>query len=113
MVNENESQTGQNMTKPFVGQPATYSPHSDCYPCTVVEVSKSEKTIKVQYDKYRVVSGHGNDGSAKYEILRDENGGIEAFSLRKNGRWVLVGDGLKNGGRLTLGIARRYYDPHF
>lgn len=96
-----------------VGQPATYSPYTDCYPCTVVEVSKSGKTVKIQMDKWEVESGSGYDGSAKYRIIRDESGEIMTFSLRKNGRFVEKGSKARTGGRLTIGKARRYYDPHF
>lgn len=106
------SKSNENIA-PKVGMPATYSPYSDCYPCTVVEVSKSGKTITVQMDDYRVCAGSAYDGSAKYEIVRNESGPKSSFSLRKNGRWVRVGDTAKSGCRVYLGFARRHYDPHF
>lgn len=36
-----------------------------------------------------------------------------AFTLRKNGKWVEVGEAINQGGTIRLGVAEDYLDPSF
>lgn len=95
-----------------VGEPATYGCGSDCYPFEVAEVSASGKTIKLRAMDYKVVSGSGHDGSAKYEYFSNPENPISLkATLRKDGRYRRCG--CTNYGGVSVGHARAYYDPHF
>lgn len=88
------------MITPEVGMGATKLWYSDRTPFTVIEV-KSPKRIVVQMDKVR-----------KEVIERDENGSIYELSLRKNNRWVEVGQ-RKEAEFYMLNTRYAYTDPHF
>lgn len=92
------------------GMGATICYHSDCYPATIIDVSASGRRITVRQDKAHVVKGSEHDGSAEYIYEPDEDGHQMTFSLRKDGRWRVVG---AKSPTLTLGIRRKYRDPHF
>jgi hypothetical protein len=92
---------------------ACWSPYTDVYPSTVVEVSKNVKHIVTLDNDYKVVDGSILDGSAKYEIDVNPNGPRREWSLRKNGKWVAVGSDMYTGARLSLGTRRVYRDPSF
>ncbi len=59
---------------PQVGSPATVQVGNDCYGATVVEVSPSGKTIKVQRNRALRNGLHVVDGSGKVESARLRNG---------------------------------------
>lgn len=89
------------MITPEVGMGATKLWYSDRTPFTVIEV-KNSKRIVVQMDK---VKSNGN-------IEQDENGSIYELSLRKNNRWVEVGQ-RKEAEFYMLNTRYYYQDPHF
>jgi hypothetical protein len=96
---------------PVVGMGASWSPHSDWYPCTVVAVISPRKIV-TQDDRADVVNGSTIDGSAEYKIAPNPNGAQREWTLRKNGRWVAVGESM-NSRSLSLGFRRAYHDPHY
>ena len=113
---------------PYVGCAATEFFGSDCYPATVVWVSDGTvsvegrelpKTIRISADDYRVVSGHGNDGSARYTYHGAYMGDPEAcprYSYRRRlGGYVREGIRSNSTAAQTLGLGRRraYRDPSF
>lgn len=92
-----------------VGDGVSYGFGSDSYPATVIAVSKSGRKVTIQNDDYEYIKGTDQE----YVYTKNENGGISEYSLRKNGRFCLVGTAPSwRGG--SLGSGRRYYqDPSF
>ena len=97
--------------KPVMDMIATWNCGSDAYPCTVIAMSKSGKTITIQDDLSFVISGSEYDGTAQYNYRRDPKGRIQAATLRKDGFRLKYA--CKGYGRVLLGWRRRYYDPSF
>lgn len=96
----------------FVGMPATRNAVTDCNPCTVIAMSKSGKSITIQDDDWKIISGNGFDGSALCEYFRNPAGAIHGATLRKDGGYRLKGS-CQGYGRVNLGIRRYYRDPSF
>lgn len=118
---------------PYVGCAVTEPCGSDSYPGTVVWVSEQKVVaanegrgnypvivplrIRVKPDRYRVVNGSMQDGSAMFEYY---DGGPESntreYSWRSllNG-YVQVGTPSRSSAaqRLGFGYRQRYYDPSF
>lgn len=73
----------------------------------------------VQDDDAKVVSGSGQDGSAKYEFTPDPAGRRHTFRREESGMWSEVVKGetgrwRKTGGYgLRIGARDKYRDPHF
>jgi|TARA_R110002051_G_scaffold324933_1_gene424667 hypothetical protein len=103
--------------EPYIGMPATIGSGSDSYPATVIEISHRSSDMKVnkiavQWDKSKVVGGEWPD--LDYEYERNPDGRISYYSLRKNGRFKLLGWALRSpGGTIGLGHRRYYQDPSF
>lgn len=112
-----------------VGEGATINHWTDRSACTVIEVSKSGKRIKIQRDKATLLNGMNSDaedkltcevggfaghvsGRQRYDYERDENGSISEVSLRKNGKWILKGSNAKTGTSISEG-RREHYDYNF
>lgn len=92
----------------YIGMGGTICIGSDSYPCTVIDITPSGKTVTVQYDNYTWASGDPTIGSAEYRYSRDENGRTEKFRYsKKYKRW-------KNSSyRVYFGDRRYYQDPSF
>lgn len=97
---------------PEVGMECTICFYSDSRPAKVSRII-SPKRIEVKELSYKCIKGSAQDGSAEYEYFDDPNGAERIFSLRKNGKWIIVGNSTKDGIKLSLGHAHYYYDPHF
>lgn len=93
----------------YVGNGVTINLHSDRVPATVVSVSPSGKTVTIQRDDYRVVSGSSFDGSAEYECSPNPDGRTETVRIRKDGRYYPAGSGTRG---LSFGRSA-YRDPSF
>lgn len=98
---------------PIVGLPATEGVGSDCYPATVVEVSKSGKRVGVQRNGYNAAPGSDYFTNQKWIISETPCGEIHYYSLRQNGRWIAVGGNRNCGCSLSLGHRRAYQNPSF
>ncbi len=97
-------------TIPAIGQHGSYNIGSDCYPCTVVEVSKSGHKIVVEMDAFNAGEGHDYFGQQNWVCVRREGGPRKEFTRRQNGRYVSKGS---KCGSLSLGGWHAYRDPHF
>ncbi len=94
-------------TVPAVGMGFTTGAGSDCYPGTVIEVSKSGKTIKVQADDFvRADKAGPYTENQTYTYTANPNGHVETYRKTKRG-WT------SHGSRGGLGFRRAYFDPHF
>jgi hypothetical protein len=97
----------------MVGQGGTVALWSDCYPVTVLEVSSSGKSIKVQEDGFRRTDSNGLSEDQRYVYHRVSTNPVRTFTLRKTGRYVEQGSDAKSGPKLAVGERRAYRDPSF
>lgn len=98
--------------RPEVGDGMTKVVGSDRYPFTVVKVSPSGRRIEVRADN-ALVKPARKSGIVEYEYTYDEDAPAYELSLRKNGRWVIIGESARSGSHFVLGQRRKYLDPHF
>lgn len=98
--------------KPEVGMGATYGINGDAYPYTIVEVI-SDRLIVVQEDQARATKDSDYYGTQRHVYVPDPNGKRLRISLRKNGRWIQVGQALRGWGTFHIGKRRARTDPHF
>jgi len=91
---------------PKVGDAATWSPFNDRYPCTVVHVSPSGKTVLVQEDHYFVTGGTWPD--LTYSYARNPEGRVHKVTLRRSGRYRPT-----SGAYVCFGSRDRWENPSF
>jgi len=96
---------------PKVGDGATMIAGSDCYPFTIINIV-SDKTMVIQRDTYKLVSGNVLDGSAEWTYSPNSNGDVYIIKKAKNGHFYTRG-GMKTGTRVGVSGRSYYYDPHF
>ena len=104
----------KNTTTPEVGLGATAIWYSDRSVYTIVEVSKSGRSIVVQEDD--VVADKSKPlgiGHQDWIITPNPNAPRIIVTLRSNGKWVIKGQGQKNGQRFLIGARDYYYDWTF
>lgn len=110
-----------------VGDGATACGWSDTKAGTIIEASATKVTW--QRDKATLLNaansgaddaltfeaggflGH-TSGTQRYSYERDTDGATLVFTLRKNGKWVKAGEGMKSGMKLKAGRSE-YYDFNF
>jgi len=97
---------------PEVGMGVTMLSWTDRHPATIIEVSKSGKKITIQEDSWTRTDSNGMSDAQSYTFERNPNGYTAEYSLRKNGRWVVVGSP-QNGSSLLVGHRSKYYDYSF
>ena len=104
---------------PQVGEPATIHSGSDCYPATVIEVSRTGHRVVIQHDTSIVTKraeNYGDDVEYRYE--RNPEGGTRVYT-RRTGKDGSVGYKLlgwptrSRGGNVGIGYRRMYRDPSF
>ena len=112
------------MIEPEVGMGATIYYWSDRHACTIVDVSKNGKTVTVTKDTATLTNpdelkcyaggfmGHVS-GTQKYSYKSNPDGPTTQYSLRKNGRWIRVGQSMRSGTCLKVGQRSHYYDYNF
>lgn len=98
---------------PEVGMGATILMWTDRHAATIIEVSKSGKSIVVQRDNAKRTDNLGMSDAQSYEYTPNPNGTKTTYTLRKNGAWVRKGSGMKNGERLGIGYRNEHYDYSF
>jgi hypothetical protein len=99
---------------PEIGMGATGGAGSDCYPYTIVEISPNGKTIWVTSDSHKATKDCEYYGNQSYTYTSNMDGERECYTLRKNGRWIRKGAGLKEYWcGISIGHRRYYRDPHF
>jgi hypothetical protein len=97
------------MPRPEVGMGATILMWSDRLAATIIWVSPSGKTIKLQHDTARRTDARGYyTEDQDYEYSRDPGGRIETARLTKRG-WRLAG----GGPGVLIGHREEYRDPTF
>lgn len=104
---------GQAVKVPEVGMGATILMYTDRHAATVVMVLKNGTQVIVQEDIATRVDKNGMSDAQAYEYQPNKDGPVHAFSLRRNGRWVKVGESAKNGMTLHLGHRQAYHDYSF
>ena len=90
--------------KPEVGMGATYLGWTDRHAYTIIEVSASGKTIKVQRDRAIRTDKLGMSDAQSYLYTPDPNGEVRTIRLSKKG-W--------DKGRFAIGFRKEYYDYTF
>lgn len=98
---------------PTVGMGATILGWTDRSPATVVDVSKSGKSVTVQLDNYQRIDTNGMSECQIYKFSPNPEGSKRTFTIRKNGRWIEEGAGMNSGNCLSIGKRDRYYDYSF
>jgi hypothetical protein len=105
LVNHLSAGGGKSLV-PVVGMGATHLMYTDREACTVIAVSPSGKTIKVQTDHAKRTDGNGMSECQKYEHTPNPNGVIYTVRLTKKG-WR------SKGARFALGYRSTYHDYSF
>lgn len=91
---------------PRVGDGATHVMWTDRHAYTVIEVSASGKTVKVQRDKATRTDGRGMTDAQSYKYEPDPQGAVRTVRLTKRG-WR------SNGEAVLMGVRDEYYDYSF
>ncbi|SKT55468.1 Uncharacterised protein [Mycobacteroides abscessus subsp. massiliense] len=99
--------------EPAVGTGATIVMWSDRHAATVVEVSESGKTVRVQQDRATRTDNYGMSDAQSYTYTPNPQAAVQTFTLRKTGRWVRRGETEKGGTVLLIGQRDEYYDYSF
>lgn len=97
----NRLSEGGEIQHPRVGMGVTEYLYSDRHAYTIVEVSKSGKTIWITHDDYKFKDGYGID----YKSNPD---GPRYMARKYNGKWKIV-----KGNYIAIGLRDAYYDPHY
>jgi hypothetical protein len=98
--------------KPEVGMGATKLLYSDRHACTIVQVIDDD-TVMVQEDQAHRTDTRGMSEAQEYEYTPDPTAQFEPFSRRKNGVWVRIGESMKQGTKLCIGVRQAYRDFSF
>lgn len=93
---------------PCVGLPCTICYYSDKRAATVTQII-SEKKIEVTHNVVKTIDYYAGD----YEVLPDLMPRTDIFTKRRNGKWVMEGQAVRDGVVLMLHYQRHYIDPHF
>lgn len=109
----NPLQSNRNFVIPMVGDGVTVSIGSDCYPATIIAVSKNLRTVTIQMDNYKPAQGYEYFGNQVYEFTPNPNGVIEVWTFRNHGRYAKKGSKKGSGFCLSLNGRRAYSDPSF
>jgi len=97
---------------PVVGMGCTMLGWTDRHAATIVSVSKDGKTIGIVQDIATRIDNNGMSDTQQYSYAPGE-GTDRLYTLRKNGKWVRKGEGIKNGSRIAIGFRDEYYDYSF
>jgi hypothetical protein len=105
LVNHLSAGGGKSLV-PVVGMGATSLMYTDRHAYTVVWVSKSGKTIRVQEDHAERTDSNGMSESQTYFHTRNTEGVVHTVRLTKRG-WS------SKGARFALGYRSTYHDYSF
>ena len=98
---------------PAVGDGVSICYWSDRHAGTIIHVSPSGKRIVVQRDVAIRTDSNGMSDDQRYEYLRNTKGATYTFTLRKNGRWVQVGEEMRDGTSCLTSGRYEFYDYSF
>lgn len=94
---------------PEVGLPCTVCYWSDYRAATVTRIISPTK-IEVTHNKVECLDYYGG----RYNILPElEDGHVDVFTKRRNGRWCMEGQATKDSVKLVLHYQRHYIDPSY
>lgn len=93
--------------RPEVGMGATEHLWSDRHAYTIIEVSPSLKTIKLQADNSRRIDTNGMSEVQEYEFTPNPKGPTRVACLRADGRYHIGG---VKGNPVSIGYRDAYYD---
>lgn len=102
----NHVRTVQETATPVVGMGATEVLYSDRHAFTIIEVSKSGKTFKMQRDNARRTDKNGMSDAQAWEFERNPAGDVVTVRLTKRG-WRATGS------KVLVGVRDEYYDFGF
>jgi hypothetical protein len=69
--------------------------------------------VGIQRDNAKRVDENGMSDSQSYEFTPDKSAPVVHYSLRKNGKWVRVGQPQSSGTQIGIGYRSEYYDYSF
>jgi hypothetical protein len=96
---------------PEVGMGATELFWSDRHAHTIIKVH-GPKLIEVQRDKATRTDGNGISDAQSYQYEADPKGAVVMVSLRKNGKWIRVGESMR-APSFAIGTRIEFYDFGF
>lgn len=107
--------------EPEVGMGATELGWTDRHAGTITEVVRATKgpnagrvvRVSVQRDHAERTDDRGPSDGQSYAYARDPEGRVTDFSLRRNGRWIVVGGSMAEGVGLVIGRRDEYFDYSF
>ena len=104
--------------QPKPGDGATILSYTDRHAATIVAIQGNKRTGKVRVvtvrrDRAIRTDRNGMSESQEYIYEPNDDARPEAFSLRRNGEWVQVGESMNGGRRLSIGHRSAYYDYSF
>lgn len=94
---------------PEEGMGATACYYTDRQAFTVTRVSDSGKSFWMSRDKAVRIDQHGMSDAQEYAYVTDPDGGNFAVTLRKNGKYKMMGSSVT----VLVGVRREYYDHSF
>ena len=100
-------------TTPEIGMGATVCFYSDRKAATIIEVSPSGRKVTVQYDTVTRTDDRGMSDAQEYAYQANPQERTEEFTLRRNGRFVRVGETQRGGLGLLVGARHEHYDYSF
>jgi len=114
----NRPPTGKTMNyehaEPHIGLGVTEYMFSDRRAYTIVDMSKSKKTLTIQRDIAKRVDNNGMSDMQEYEYTPDPNGPTRIITLRKDGRYRDKGSQSTPGSTIySIGYRMAYHDYSF
>lgn len=100
--------SGKQNIEPEIGMGVTELCWTDRHSYTIIDMTKTKKTITIQRDRAIRIDKNGMSENQEYRYERDENGSICKARKNKYGVWKIIG-----GSRITLGKREEYYDFSF
>lgn len=112
---DNYLHAGSTQPVPVVGMGATILYWTDRRACTIIDVTPKAREVTVRPDiATRIDDGPHLSEHQEYTYSPASLGsGTRTFRLRKDGTYVEVGDPLRGGTRLVIGVRDEYEDPSF
>lgn len=118
------------MTEIKEGCGAAIHGYSDIHSATVIKVWPGGKKVTLQRDSAKLLNGVDSgepdalkfspggfvghvSGEQRWELTPDPLGWKSDYTLRSNGRWILVGDNQNRGSRAIIGERKHHRDFNF
>jgi len=100
--------------EPERGMGATVLMYTDRKAATIVLVNIAKTSVFISMDTATRIDSNGMSESQTYEYASNmDSKDLSEYTLRKNGRWVKKGEGMKNGQKIAIGFRETYHDYSF